>query len=60
MDKEMDERFCEVLTDPRFRTLRKSDKKVKVEKRFKNMFSRNKFKLKYSMDKRGKHIKHNN
>jgi hypothetical protein len=60
MDKEMDERFSEVLTDPRFRTLRKCDKKVKVDKRFKNMFSGNKFKLKYSMDKRGKHIKHNN
>jgi hypothetical protein len=54
----MDERFCQVLADPRFRTLRKCDKKV--DKRFKNKFSGNKFKLKYSMDKRGKHIKHNN
>jgi hypothetical protein len=58
MDKKMDERFCQVLADPRFRTLRKCDKKV--DKRFKNKFSGNKFKLKYSMDKRGKHIKHNN
>ena len=54
MSKEMDDRFSHVMSDPRFRTLRKTDKKVKVDKRFDKMFTEKRFKLKYSVDKRGK------
>lgn len=55
--KESDERFSHMLKDPRFRTIPKSDKKVKIDKRFKTMFTGKQFKLKYSMDKRGRPIK---
>ncbi|CAG2105591.1 unnamed protein product [Medioppia subpectinata] len=55
--KEMDNRFAHVMSDPRFRTLRKSDKKVKIDKRFHKMFTENRFRLKYSVDKRGKKTK---
>ncbi|XP_017476034.1 PREDICTED: pre-rRNA-processing protein ESF1-like, partial [Rhagoletis zephyria] len=56
--KEADDRFSKLTSDPRFRTYRKVDKKLKVDSRFKSMFTENKFKLKYSMDKRGKNKKH--
>lgn len=56
--KETDDRFAKLNSDPRFRTYRKVDKKLKVDSRFKSMFTENKFKLKYSMDKRGKNKKH--
>ncbi|KAH9390084.1 pre-rRNA-processing protein esf1 [Tyrophagus putrescentiae] len=56
--KEADDRFAKLTSDPRFRTYRKVDKKLKVDSRFKSMFTENKFKLKYSMDKRGKNKKH--
>ena len=56
----MDNRFSHVVTDPRFRTLRKSDKKVKVDKRFQKMFSEKKFKLKSCVDKRGKQTNEDN
>ncbi|KAI2804776.1 hypothetical protein RDWZM_008073 [Blomia tropicalis] len=55
---EQDERFAKVFSDPRFRTLRKTDKTLKIDNRFKSMFTEDKFKLKYSMDKRGKSKKH--
>ncbi len=57
-EKEADDRFSKLTSDPRFRTYRKVDKKLKVDSRFKSMFTENKFKLKYSMDKRGKNKKH--
>ncbi|CAG2165453.1 unnamed protein product [Oppiella nova] len=56
-DQAMDDRFAHVSSDPRFRTLRKSDKKVKIDKRFDRMFTEKRFKLKYSVDKRGKQTK---
>ncbi|RWS24721.1 ESF1-like protein [Leptotrombidium deliense] len=49
----MDERFTAVVSDPRFRSLKKSEKKVKVDKRFHGMFREERFKTK-SCDKRGK------
>lgn len=56
MAEPMDDRFSHITADPRFRTLRKADKRVKVDKRFSKMFTEKKFKLKYSVDKRGKRI----
>ncbi|XP_054166514.1 uncharacterized protein LOC128963986 [Oppia nitens] len=52
-----DERFAHVLTDPRFRTLRKSDKKVKIDKRFQKLFTEKRFQLKHAVNKRGKRVK---
>lgn len=53
-----DERFVQVLTDPRFKTLKKSGKKVKIDERFKGMFSEKRFTVKHTMDKRGRPIQH--
>ena len=54
MADSVDDRFAHITSDPRFRTLRKADKRVKVDKRFSKMFTEKKFTLKYSVDKRGK------
>lgn len=58
MSKGADARFSQVLTDPRFRTLKRSERKVKVDSRFKGMFTEKRFKTKYVMDKRGKRTNH--
>ena len=60
MSEETDDRFSHVMTDPRFRTLRKSDKKVRVDKRFQKMFTEKRFKLKSAVDKRGKQTNEHN
>src|SRR6185437_4431483 len=52
----MDERFAQVLTDPRFRTLKRHEKKVKIDSRFKRMFTDKKFRLKSDLDIRGRPI----
>ncbi|KAG8224264.1 hypothetical protein J437_LFUL001644 [Ladona fulva] len=51
-----DSRFAHIATDPRFRKVPKYDRKVKIDKRFQSMFTDDKFKVKYSVDKRGKPI----
>lgn len=51
---EEDERFKHLASDPRFRTLRKKQKKVEIDERFQSMFTDEKFTLKYSKDKRGR------
>ncbi|XP_064478666.1 ESF1 homolog [Ornithodoros turicata] len=51
-----DERFKHITTDPRFRSVPRTEKKVKVDKRFQAMFDDKKFKLKNAMDKRGRPI----
>lgn len=51
-----DPRFANLVNDPRFKSLPKSHKKVKIDKRFQPMFENEKFKLKYSVDKRGRKI----
>lgn len=51
---EDDERFKHLLTDPRFKNLRKKKTKVQIDDRFKSMFTDEKFTLKYSRDKRGR------
>lgn len=51
-----DKRFAHVVRDPRFRRMPIGERKVKIDKRFKGMFKDRKFKLKYSVDKRGKPV----
>lgn len=49
-----DKRFANIGKDPRFRRVPDSTRKVVVDKRFNSMFSDRKFKLNYTVDKRGK------
>uniref|UniRef100_A0A336LQA1 CSON000550 protein n=1 Tax=Culicoides sonorensis TaxID=179676 RepID=A0A336LQA1_CULSO len=49
-----DPRFAHLVNDPRFKSLPKSQKKVKIDKRFQSMFENDKFKLKYTVDKYGR------
>ncbi|KAM7296993.1 ESF1 homolog [Ixodes scapularis] len=51
-----DDRFKHIATDPRFRGVPKSQRKVKIDDRFAGMFDDKRFKLKYVMDKRGRPI----
>ncbi|RWS00182.1 ESF1-like protein [Dinothrombium tinctorium] len=54
MDNEqLDERFAHILKDPRFKNLKKSERKVKVDKRFRRMLKDESFDLTHC-DKRGK------
>lgn len=54
---ESDERFKHLATDPRFKTLRKKQRKVQIDDRFQSMFTDEKFTLKYTKDKRGNNHK---
>nr|SVE75624.1 EOG090X0289 [Daphnia hispanica] len=49
-----DKRFANIGKDPRFRRVPASARKVVVDKRFNAMFNDRQFKLKYTVDKRGK------
>ena len=51
-----DKRFAHVTKDPKFRRVPISTRKVAVDKRFNSMFKDQRFKLNYSVDKRGKPI----
>lgn len=51
-----DSRFTKYLNDPRYRQIPKHERKVKIDKRFQSMFKDEKFKVKYSVDKRGRPI----
>lgn len=53
-----DERFKHVSTDPKFRRIPKNVHKVKIDKRFRGMFNDEKFKVKYTVDKRGRPVSH--
>lgn len=54
-----DERFSHIANDPKFRRIPKGERKVKIDKRFKSMFEDKKFKVKYTVDKRGRPVSHN-
>lgn len=54
--EEMDQRFAAVLVDPRFKSMKKTERKVKIDSRFKGMFNEKRFKLKSSVDKRGQPV----
>ncbi|CAH2096348.1 unnamed protein product [Euphydryas editha] len=51
-----DSRFAKYLNDPRYRQIPKHERKVKIDKRFQSMFNDEKFKVKYTIDKRGRPI----
>ncbi|KAJ2949116.1 hypothetical protein O0L34_g6055 [Tuta absoluta] len=51
-----DSRFTKYLNDPKYRQIPKHERKVKIDKRFQSMFSDDKFKVKYSVDKRGRPV----
>ena len=51
-----DDRFKHIAKDKRFKIMARSERKFKVDNRFKGMFDNKNFKLKYSVDKRGKPI----
>uniref|UniRef100_A0A8D0H9W0 ESF1 nucleolar pre-rRNA processing protein homolog n=1 Tax=Sphenodon punctatus TaxID=8508 RepID=A0A8D0H9W0_SPHPU len=47
-----DQRFSRVTKDPRFWEMPEKDCKIKIDKRFRSMFHDERFKLKYTVDKR--------
>ncbi|XP_064271486.1 ESF1 homolog [Passer domesticus] len=51
-----DGRFSCVARDPRFWEMPERERKVKIDKRFRAMFHDKKFKLKYTVDKRGRPV----
>ncbi|XP_033638368.1 ESF1 homolog [Asterias rubens] len=57
MDAETDDRFSVITHDPRFRKISQNSRKVKIDKRFQGMFKDKSFKLKYSVDKRGRPVR---
>lgn len=55
-----DERFQHLVSDPRFKNLPKVQRKVKIDKRFQGMFTNDKFKVKYTVDKYGRRVNKSN
>lgn len=53
-----DDRFLRVQKDPRFWEMPERDRKVKIDKRFQSMFHDQRFKIKYTVDKRGRPVNH--
>ncbi|XP_008276563.1 ESF1 homolog isoform X2 [Stegastes partitus] len=53
-----DDRFLRVQKDPRFWEMPERERKVKIDKRFQSMFHDERFKVKYTVDKRGRPINH--
>ncbi|CAH0585821.1 unnamed protein product [Chrysodeixis includens] len=51
-----DSRFTKYLNDPKYRQIPKHERKVKIDKRFQSMFNDEKFKVKYTVDKRGRPV----
>ncbi|XP_048791441.1 ESF1 homolog [Lagopus muta] len=51
-----DGRFSRVARDPRFWEMPEKDRKVKIDKRFRAMFHDKRFKLKCTVDKRGRPV----
>ncbi|XP_030041096.2 ESF1 homolog [Manduca sexta] len=51
-----DTRFAKYLNDPRYKQIPKHERKVKIDKRFQSMFNDSKFKVKYTVDKRGRPV----
>ncbi|XP_009317834.1 PREDICTED: ESF1 homolog [Pygoscelis adeliae] len=51
-----DGRFSCITRDPRFWEMPEKQRKIKIDKRFRAMFHDKKFKLKYTVDKRGRPV----
>ncbi|ETN58019.1 hypothetical protein AND_010403 [Anopheles darlingi] len=52
-----DSRFAHLVNDPRFRGMPKSEKKVKIDSRFKSMFQDERFQVKATVDKYGRPLR---
>ncbi|XP_055636779.1 ESF1 homolog [Toxorhynchites rutilus septentrionalis] len=52
-----DDRFAHLVNDPRFKGIPRAEKKVKIDKRFRSMFSDERFNVKQTVDKYGRKIK---
>ncbi|CAJ1052797.1 ESF1 homolog [Xyrichtys novacula] len=57
-NQDVDERFLKVKKDPRFWEMPEKERKIKIDKRFQSMFHDSRFKVKYTVDKRGRPINH--
>lgn len=57
-NQKVDERFLRVQKDPRFWEMPERERKIKIDKRFQSMFHDQRFKVKYTVDKRGRPINH--
>ncbi|KAK7930427.1 hypothetical protein WMY93_006822 [Mugilogobius chulae] len=55
---DVDDRFSRVQRDPRFWEMPEKQRKVKIDKRFQSMFHDDRFKVKQTVDKRGRAIQH--
>lgn len=51
-----DARFAHIAKDPKYRRIPKAERKVKIDRRFKDMFKDKKFTVKYTVDKRGRPV----
>ncbi|XP_043259725.1 ESF1 homolog isoform X1 [Colletes gigas] len=51
-----DKRFAHIARDPKFKRIPKTERKVKIDKRFQSMFNDKKFTVQYTIDKRGRPI----
>lgn len=49
-----DKRFSKIAVDPKFKRVPKAERKVKIDKRFQSIFNDKRFKVKYTIDKRGR------
>lgn len=49
-----DKRFSKIGVDPKFKRVPKAERKVKIDKRFQSIFNDKRFKVKYTIDKRGR------
>lgn len=56
--QDSDQRFLRVQKDPRFWEMPEREHKIKIDKRFQSMFHEKRFKVKYTVDKRGRPINH--
>ncbi|XP_052865977.1 ESF1 homolog [Anopheles cruzii] len=52
-----DARFAHLVSDPRFRGIPKSEKKVQIDSRFKSMFKDERFNVKAKVDKYGRKLR---
>ncbi|OQR77341.1 ESF1-like [Tropilaelaps mercedesae] len=51
-----DDRFKDVVYDPKFRPIPKKEAKIKIDERFSKMFTDKRFKIKATLDKRGRPV----
>ncbi|KAG8042449.1 hypothetical protein G9C98_005083 [Cotesia typhae] len=55
-DLSKDSRFGNIAKDPKFRSMPKSKRKIKIDERFRPMLTNKEFNVKYKFDKRGRPV----